>query len=103
MSDWSLSRSLAAARRKQAHPGATVQLEERHQAQGKHLHRRQPRVRVRPLHPLFPHLAQRARQSPVQFVPCGDRLPPLQPEAHRHHVPGAPKVPEPRVTLTRSV
>ena len=89
--------SLSAAGRKQAHPGSTVQLEERHKAQGEHLHRRQPRVRVGPLHPLFPHLTQRACPSPVQFLPRGDRLPPLQPKAHRHHLPGAPQVPKPRV------
>lgn len=81
---------VTAAGREQTHPGAAVQLEERHKAQGKHLHRRQPRVRVRPLHPVFPHLTQRARQSPVQFLPRGDCLPPLQPKAHRHHIPGAP-------------
>lgn len=86
---------VSAARWEQTHPGSTVQLEERDKAQGQHLHRRQSWVRVRPLHPLFPHLAQRARQSPVQFLRRGDRLPPLQPEAHRHHLPCAPQVPEP--------
>ena len=84
------SLSLTAARREQTHPGATVQLEGRYKAQGQHLHRRQSRVRVRPLHSLFPHLTQRARQSPVQFLRRGDCLPPLQPKAHRHHLPCAP-------------
>uniref|UniRef100_A0A3Q2NWE8 Uridylate-specific endoribonuclease n=1 Tax=Fundulus heteroclitus TaxID=8078 RepID=A0A3Q2NWE8_FUNHE len=78
-----------AARREQAHPGVTVQLEGRHKAQGQHLHRRQSRVRVRPVHSLFPHLAQRARQSAVQFLRRGDCLSPLQPKAHRHHIPCA--------------
>lgn len=86
----SLSLSLTAARREQTHPGATVQLEERYKAQGQHLHRRQSRVRVCTLHPLFPHLTQRACQSPVQLLRCGDCLPPLQPKAHRHHLPCAP-------------
>lgn len=90
--------SLLPAWWKQTHPGATVQLEEWHKAQGKHLHRCQPRVRVCPLHPLFPHLAQRACQNPVQFLPRGDCLPPLQPKTHRHHIPRAAKVPEAGLT-----
>lgn len=84
----------AAARWEQTHPGATVQLEGRYKAQGQHLHRRQSRVRVCPLHSLFPHLAQWACQSPVQFLWCRDCLSPLQPKAHRHHLPCAPQVQE---------
>lgn len=94
----SFSLSLTAAWWEQTHPGTTIQLEERHKAQGQHLYRRQSGVWVRPVHSLFPDLTQRACQSPVQFLWCGDCLPSLQPKAHRHHLPCAPKVPGPSVT-----
>lgn len=83
------------ARREQAHPGTAVLLEERLQAQRQHLHRRQPGVRVCPLHPVLPHLTQpREGQSILQPLRSGDRLPSLQPEAHRNHLSCSVEVPD---------